>query len=281
MSWPWAAEVSAVREMTLLEAGILGVVQGITEFLPVSSSGHLVLARHALGLQGEALLFDAVVHFGSLVAIVWVFRRELLQMLSGLRPGEAGAEAAGGRRLLGLVVLATLPLVGVGLLARGWVAQVFGNPLVVPAMLVVTALLLVVSERLGGGRAGAELTVRRAAWVGLAQVLAVLPGLSRSGATIAGGMLAGLDRERATRFSFLLAIPAILGVTLLEGARAFRGGLPGIAGAEALVVGLLASGVSTWWAVVLFLRFVRGRALTPFAFYCVAVAVVLLVVRPW
>ncbi|TVR01410.1 MAG: undecaprenyl-diphosphatase UppP [Deltaproteobacteria bacterium] len=270
---------AGVASMSLMDAIVLGIVQGVTEFLPVSSSGHLLLARHFMGLPAEAMLFDAVVHFGSLLAIVAVFRHELVDMLHGLRFSR-DERARGGRRLLMLLGLATLPLVAVGLLARHWVKEVFSNPVVVPVMLFVTAGLLVLSERFHTTGRG-EITVRRAVLIGLAQVLAVLPGLSRSGTTIAGGMLLGLDRERATRFSFLLAIPAILGVTVLELRHALTGGAPAVASPASLVVGTAASAIATFVAVVLFLRFVRGRRLTPFAVYCAGVGGVLLLVQPW
>jgi undecaprenyl-diphosphatase len=262
--------------VTLWEAILLGAVQGVTEFLPVSSSGHLVIMHHLLGVREGALTFDAVIHLGSLAAILWAFRRDLALMARGVL-GASGEDGQAGRRLALLVGLATLPLAVLGFLGRGLVEQAFSSLWVTPVMLYATGALLLLAERLARRTpAATELTWRRALGVGLAQVLALLPGLSRSGATIAAGMALGLPRELAARFSFLLAIPALLGASLLELRHAVREA-SGTGGLE-LVAGTLAAGVTTYWAVVLFLRFVRRGSLAPFAYYTWALATAVLAV---
>jgi undecaprenyl-diphosphatase len=265
--------------MTLFEAVLLGIVQGVTEFLPVSSSGHLVIVQQLLGLSEGALTFDAVIHFGSLVAIMWVFRDELGLMIQGLT-GKRTEEGRTGRRLILLLIIATIPLVLIGVLARDLVSDAFSTIWVTPVMLYLTGVLLLLAERFPSrDQSGPESLVpwQKALAIGVAQVLAVLPGMSRSGITIVAGMMVGLSRDLAARFSFLMAIPALAGATLLELRTAFRPEVEQVAGPAALMVGTLVAGISTYYAVVLFLRFVKGRSLVPFAYYTWVLATVVLI----
>lgn len=280
--------------VTIVEAVILGIIQGVTEFLPVSSSGHLVLAQHWLGIAGDALTFDVMVHAGSLLAIVVVLRHELASVIQGLLGGRT-PEARAGRRLFWQLVVATLPLVAVGLLLRDWVDEAFSSPYVSIALLFVTGVVLLYADRasdvriqpigapagrMGGFSSrvgGAEATTwLQAAWMGISQAFAVLPGLSRSGITMSTGMVTGLSRESAARFSFLMSIPAILGATVLEGRGLVTGEVVSVASPTALAVGAAVSAVVTYLAVVLFLRFVRNGRLAPFAYYTWALAAVML-----
>lgn len=261
--------------MTLFEAVILGIIQGITEFLPVSSSGHLVLAQHWLGITGNALTFDVIVHAGSLAAIVVVLKDELLGIVAGLFGGRS-REAREGRALFWRLVVATLPLVVVGLLLRDWVDEAFSSALVSVAFLFVTGGFLLYADRTtdrrsygmsGSGIGDGSVHWSQAIWMGISQAFAVLPGLSRSGVTMGAGLMTGLDREAAARFSFLMSIPAILGATILELRGLLTGEVVSVAGTEALVVGAVVSAITTYLAVVLFLRFVRNGRLAPFAYY--------------
>ena len=259
--------------MTLWEAFVLGVVQGATEFLPVSSSGHLVLVHHAMGALDDVLVMDALLHLGSLVVIIGLFWRELWTVARALLPGQAVEERREGLRLLLFLVVGTVPLVIAGLTLRHVVEETFTSTWVTPLMLIVTGVLLLAAE-FAPKREEGPVTTGRALGVGLAQCFAMLPGLSRSGVTIAVGLALGLSRLTAARFSFLLAIPALAGASLL--------GLKGAFGAEStssltlpvVVVGVLASMVATWASVVLFLRFVRQRRLTAFAVYVMTLGVV-------
>lgn len=271
--------------MTVWQAVILGIVQGVTEFLPVSSSGHLVIAQQLLGITEHALTFDVMVHAGSLLAIVLALKDELALMWAGFaglfrgREGDAGGArpaAPEGRRLLGQVVVATLPLVAAGLLFRDLVDEAFSSALVPVVLLFATGALLLYADR--AARAGAREAAgwSHALWMGLAQALAVLPGLSRSGVTMSVGMMSGLSRQAAARFSFLMAIPAIAGATVLELRGLLAGQAVSAAGADALIVGAAASAVTSYAAIRLFLRFVRRGRLAPFAYYTWALGLVML-----
>ena len=232
--------------MALWFAVILGLAQGAAEFLPVSSSGHLALLQAffpALAPE-ESLTFDVVLHLGTLVSLAAVYRRELWGLMRALFPGsgEAGQE---GRRLLGLLMLGTLPL-GLVLPLKGWIEARCADTVFIGAALLVNGALLYISDKLVAGRkklpspGGALLT-------GFLQAFAALPGISRSGSTVTAGVLAGLRREDAVRYSFLLSFPAVLGACLVKLPEAVRGGLdhalllPALAGAGAAALsGLLA-----------------------------------------
>ena len=252
--------------MNVWEALILGVLQGVTEFLPVSSSGHLVIARHLLGIEAEALTFDVMVHLGSLLAVVAVFREELRQMVAGvLGARRPGAEE--GRRLFWLLVIASLPVAVVGLLLRDAIERAFSSVLVPAVMLFVTGTLLVFADRAAGSGQGSRPGVVHALAMGVGQALAVVPGLSRSGTTMSAGMLAGLTRQAAARFAFLMSIPAILGAAALEAASLVQNG-PGVdGGSGVLLAGTAASAASSYLAITLLLRFLQRGRLLPFAVY--------------
>lgn len=266
--------------MTTFEAIVLGIIQGVTEFLPVSSSGHLVLAQHWLGITGNALTFDVMLHAGSLVAIVVVLKEEIMSVVRGVFGGRT-AEARAGRRLFWQLVVATLPLVFVGLFLRDWVEEAFSSAYVSIAFLFVTGAVLLYADRSSKREAifasdsAHGTTWVQAMWMGVAQAFAVLPGLSRSGITMSAGMVGGLTREGAARFSFLMSIPAILGATILELRSAFAADVPSAAGTTETIIGVVVSGVVTYFAVVLFLRFVRSGRLAPFAYYTWVLAAVM------
>ncbi len=256
--------------MVLWFAVILGLVQGAAEFLPVSSSGHLALLQAFFpGLApADGLSFDVVLHLGTLISLTVVYRRELLSLIGALgrllrRRGEPGEE----RRLLGLLALGTLPL-GLALPVKGWIEAVSCDPRFIGGALLLNGALLYISDRVIAGRKGArEAAAADALLVGFAQAFAVFPGISRSGSTVAAGLLAGLDRSFAVRYSFLLSYPAVLGACLLKLTEALRAGLgpelwlPGLTGAAAAALaGLPAIGLVRVMAQ-------RGRFL-PFACYC-------------
>lgn len=265
--------------MTVWQAVVLGIVQGVTEFLPVSSSGHLVIVQQLLGITEHALTFDVMVHAGSLLAIVVALRSELALMVKGflgLFRAAPDPEAARGRRLLWQTAVATVPLAAAGLLFRDAVDQAFSSALVPVVLLFATGALLLYAD--GAPRLGAAESTAwsHVIWMGLAQALAVLPGLSRSGVTMSAGMMSGLTRTAAARFSFLMAIPAIAGATLLELRGLLDGRIVSAAGADALVVGAVSSAVTSYLAIRLFLRFVRRGRLAPFAYYTWVLGAVML-----
>jgi undecaprenyl-diphosphatase len=258
--------------MTHLIAFLLGIVQGLTEFLPVSSSGHLVVIQSFFpGFHGDELAFDVVLHLGTLLAVIVYFRKDLLALTGAVKPGVEGGRE---RRLLLWIVLATIPTGLIGFLGRDVFRQLFSVPRLVGITLLITALLLWLAERIPAGKR----TQHEAGWwrsvvIGLAQGLAILPGISRSGATIAAGMFSGLDRVQAARFSFLISIPAILGATLLDLPAITR--LSGQATGP-LLTGFLTSLLTGYAALGLLMFVVRRGRLVYFSLYCVIVGVAVL-----
>jgi undecaprenyl-diphosphatase len=281
--------------MLLLQAFLLGLIQGVTEFIPVSSSGHLQAVPFLLGWEPGSLAFDVALHLGTLVAVVAYFRADLWGMAKGLlRPGDRDAAARGSRRLVGLLAVASVPAAIVGLLARDVITAAFEQPLAVAAFLVLTAVLLWSAERrrtqLGTvehtaddvAAVGAELAAlpwSRAVGMGAAQALAIFPGVSRSGATIAAGMSLGMSRGAAARLSFLMLLPVTLGaalVTLPDLVTAQPGTLP--FGPVEIALGVSVSAVSGYLAIRFLIALVARRSLLVFARYVLVLAALLAVV---
>ncbi len=261
--------------MTLWEATVLGAVQGLTEFLPVSSSAHLVLLPWALGWPDPGLTFDLTVHLGTLCSLLLYFRVDLTGLA---RRTVAGAPE--GVRLLTALALGTVPGAAAGYFAKDFFEALFARPDWVGVFLLGTALLLGVAERVGRRLRSMEaLGPYEAVWIGVAQAVAIAPGISRSGATIAVGLLLGLTREAAARFSFLLAIPIIFGAGAhqLLGLR-HAGGAPVAWGP--LLVGFIVASAAGYATIGALLRYLRTRSLTPFALYC-ALLGLLVVAGTW
>jgi undecaprenyl-diphosphatase len=246
----------------MAQAVLLGILQGLTEFLPVSSSGHLVLARRLFGSSVESpVALDVMLHVGTLFAVLVYFRADLLRLLLSLGGGDSTD-----RRQVGLLALATLPIVVVGLLFAEQVEAAFSSPAVVGLCLLITGCMLAWAARLPAGTRGADaMRPLDALVIGALQAVAVLPGISRAGATVTAGLGRGLDRDLAARFAFLLSIPAILGavvfkldelVNLLD--TSFTPVLAGVA----------ASAVTGWLAIAIMMRVIRRGRLLPFALYC-------------
>lgn len=272
--------------MTVLEALLLGVVQGVTEFLPVSSTAHLILVPWVLGWRidpGEQFVFDVLVQDGTLLAVLVYFRRDLGAMARALVAGLARRAPLGTAeaRLGWWVILGSLPIGVLGIAFREFVREIHGLPAVVAGILLVATALLYAGERWGRRDRGTDaLTARDALHLGSWQALALLPGVSRSGATIAGGLLVGLDRPAAARFSFLLAIPALLGAGALETWDLLR--TPGaVDRVPALAAGFLAAAVVGFAAIHWLLRFLARRPLTAFGPYRIAAALALLGLALW
>ncbi len=262
--------------MDILQAIGLGVLQGLTEFLPVSSSGHLVLAQQFFGLHLEnALAFDVMLHVGTLGAVAVYFRRDLLAMAAAML-GRDVEDAEQHRRWVGLLALGTLPVALVGGLFADQVEAAFHSVTVVGAALLFTAtLLLLVAARGADGKGPAAFGVFETLVVGSFQVFGLVPGISRSGVTLAGGLVAGIERETAAKFSFLLSMPAIGGATVRN-----AGALGGLFDEAALAVlaGTVAAGLTGWVAIDVMMRVVRLGRLGIFALYCGVLGVVTLVV---
>ncbi len=285
----------------LIQAVVLGLLQGLTEFLPVSSSGHLQGVPYLLGWDSGSLAFDVMVHAGTLVAVVWYFRSDLW-WLAAHALGPRGTDTSERRQawqLIGLLALGSLPAAAAGLMFADVFEAAFASPRIVAGFLYLTAVLLWAAERIRARRAVAAVPgvvdvdtvpatddVGRDEWsvtagdavvIGVAQALAIFPGVSRSGATIAAGMSLGLSRTAAARFSFLLSIPVIIGATAvtLPGLGTLQpGALP--FGPVEIAVGVTAAALSGYWAIRLLLDLVARRSLLVFAGYVVAFATLLL-----
>ncbi len=258
--------------MTVTQAVALGILQGATEFLPVSSSGHLALAETALGAAPrQALLFDVVVHLGTLLSILVLLRARVARLLRGALSFLPGARSADpvDRRWIGLIVLGSLPTAAIGLLLRDATSAMHAQPAVIGGALWVTAAILFASERFGARvRGPEELGAADALLIGAVQGLAVLPGISRSGATVGTALWRGVRAETAVEFSMLLSVPAILGANALELARA--GSEAVRADALPLAVGFVMAFVTGMLGLRALQWVVAKRRLLPFAIYCVA-----------
>lgn len=262
----------------LMKACLYGVVQGLTEFLPVSSSGHLVVAKHYLGVEDAGVTMEVLTHAATALAAIIYLRARIAEMVravwSALRSRQRGLDDSS-RRDVGLVVMliiASIPAAVVGFLVRGSVEALFSNVSSTAVMLIVTGAFVYVAGRFGGGER--RLDVPRALLVGVAQAAAIVPGLSRSGLTVGTGLMLGVDRKRAFEFALMLSIPVILGATAFE----FAGGrLEG--SAELLAGAFCAAFVSGYFAISMLFRSVVKNRFYLFAYYLIPAGIILLIVR--
>jgi undecaprenyl-diphosphatase len=295
-----------------LEAILLGLIQGATEFLPVSSSGHLLLTQRLFGMDDQTfgLTFDVALHMGTLLALLFFFRRDILALprtlsasLSGRKalaaepalvavgqagqvplaasPGPANANLTGGiftARLIGLIITACIPAVIVGTLLSDFIEENVREPLIVALMLAVFGIIMLVADRLGPKiRNMDELTFLQAFLIGLAQALALVPGVSRAGITITTGLFLGLKRDQAARFSFLMAIPIIGGAGAKQSLSLLK---EPITSNQLLLmlVGLVVAAVAGYFALRFLIQFLTNFSLAAFSYYRVALAVVVVLV---
>ena len=263
--------------MSLIVAALLGLVEGLTEFLPVSSTGHLILVSQWLGSVDEgAKSFDIVIQLGAILAVVVHYRKLFANRLRG-----AFAREPASLRLFVALTVAFLPAALVGLVLGKTIKRLLFGPLPVAAALLVGGIVMIVVERVRKARhvegvSGTEhVTLKRALVIGLGQCFALWPGMSRSMSTIVAGQLSGLSTATAAEFSFLLSVPTLGAATLYEAYKA-RHELAQGAGAPQLVVGLLVSFVVAWLVIAAFLRYLSRRGLEPFGYYRIALAVIVL-----
>ncbi|MEN8190873.1 MAG: undecaprenyl-diphosphate phosphatase [Thermodesulfobacteriota bacterium] len=255
-----------------MKAILLGLVQGLTEFLPISSSGHLVITSHLLDFQGAGVAFDIFVHFGTLVAVIVVFRKELTAMVKApfaLRRGTLDEETRTYFLWDIYVVVATIPAVFAGLLLKDSIEEIFSSLTLVYAMLALTGVLMLLTRKLP--ERGVVLNCPRSLVIGCAQAMAILPGLSRSGSTIFAGMALGVDREVTARFSFIMSIPAILGAVVLQ-MKELIGSTPDQETILCVAGGTIAAMASGYAAIILLLEIVRRNRLVWFGYYCLLVS---------
>jgi undecaprenyl-diphosphatase len=268
--------------VSILEAILLGIVQGLTEFLPISSSGHLILvpwAQDYTFLRDNASFnktFDVALHLGTLIGVVYYFRRELWEVVLGfLRTVRARTIEDTQGRLAWVLIVGTIPAVIVGGLGEDWIDDHLGEPWMIGIQLIVFGLLLGAADRLPQRKEVDGVTVREGLVIGVAQALALAPGTSRSGITITAGRFLGLTRDAAARISFLLLVPATAGAVALKGYQAISDGLPhGVAGP--MIAGVIASAISGYLAIFWLLRYLRTRSYDVFVVYRVIVGILVL-----
>lgn len=254
--------------MSLIQALILGIIQGLSEFLPISSDGHLVLFPFMFGWNEPSLAFIVSTHIGTLAALLWVFRARILEILRAV-VGSGGREPD--RRLAWLIVIGTVPGAVIGAIFSSQVESAVERPVVAALLLGVTGWALLAAETKfeeheGEPRTEEQITRVDAGLIGLAQASAILPGISRSGTTIAMGLFRGINREDAARFSFLLAIPITIGAIIFEIPDMLDEGTSGNGGAMA--IGIIAAAITGVVAIKAMLALVRRRGLRPFGVYC-------------
>ncbi|MEN8113954.1 MAG: undecaprenyl-diphosphate phosphatase [Actinomycetota bacterium] len=242
----------------MLDAILWGAVQGLTEFLPISSSGHLVLVPAILGREVPDLATTAMLHLGTLVAVLIFYRQDLVRMARFDRPG---------RRMITIIMIGTIPAVILGLTLEDRLDQLTEHPIAVAGMLIVTGVILLSTTLLRrGDKPTEDLSPTDAGLIGLAQSFALIPGVSRSGMTISAGLARGMDRVEAARFAFLLGIPAIAGAGLLSMARLVSEGT-GVT--SETIVGMVVAAITGYWAIAFLIKVLARVGLAPFGIYCV------------
>lgn len=262
-------------EINLFHTIFLGIVQGLTEFLPVSSSGHLVFFQSLFGMKEPQLFFDVMLHFGTLLAVAVYFRADIRKIVQGMGAVLKGSEKnrEGGRLFL-WIILASIPTGIMGLFLRDWFESLFVKPKAVGGMLLITGLVLWLTRwTKGEGRPLEKMGWVDALLIGIAQGIAIIPGISRSGATISIGLFCGLNRELSGRFSFLLSIPAILGATFLELIKI------DLAQAQELWITLLGTSVSFGaglLSLTFLMKIIRRGKIANFSYYCWTMGLVMI-----
>lgn len=259
--------------MGILEAIILGIIQGLTEFLPVSSSGHLELAKVIFGQDAvgeESMLFTIVLHGATALSTVVVFRNDIADIFKGLFKFEWNAET----KFAAYILVSLIPVFIIGMLFRDEIESLFtGNIILVGGALIFTAILLYSTTRIKVNEGG-ELTFKRALIVGIAQAVAVLPGVSRSGSTISVALLAGVSRDRAARFSFLMVLPVIFGAMILDFKDFIEVQPDRVIDNYSLLAGFVAAFVAGLFACSWMIKIVKRAKLDYFAYYCLAIGII-------
>jgi undecaprenyl-diphosphatase len=259
--------------MNVFQALVLGIVQGLAEFLPISSSAHLSLVPYIFGWEDPGLAFDVALHLGTLAAVLWYFRQEWVNLT------KAGFNILRTQRVAGdeqwravFIVIATIPGAIGGLLLQKYAETVFRNPLITACTLIVLGVLLWAADRYAAQRRSLQsMRWTDALLIGLAQVCALIPGVSRSGSTMTAGRALGFDRTGAATFSFLMSMPITAAAAVVKVPEALREGIT-----LPIVVGILASGVSGWLAISVLLKYVSSKSFGVFAIYRVVLGLVIL-----
>ena len=274
-----AQSTTEMTDMSWVQVFVLSIVQGLTEFLPVSSSGHLRIVSELFWGQDAGASFTAVIQLGTELAVVVFFAKMIWQILTGWFKGWADKESRGQDWKMGwFVIVGSIPIGVLGLVGKDFIRDALRNLWITAAMLILFSIVFIVAERMGKKTRGFdELTMKDAVVMGLCQCLALIPGVSRSGGTISGGLFLGLDREVATRFSFLLAIPAVLASGLFSLPDAFDPAAGQAASGMQLLVGTAIAFVVGYASIAWLLKFVSNHSFEWFAAYRIPVGILVMI----
>lgn len=252
--------------MDIFQAIILGIVQGITEWLPISSSGHLVLFEHLFNLR-QPLIFDIMLHIGSLFVILFFFRKDIIELINGVFNKEKSKI-----NILIMMFIASIPIAFVGYFFNDFITSIFNDLRTVGFSLLFTALLIYLSKY--PKKKNKKLSFSSAAIIGLFQAIAILPGVSRSGSTISSGMFLGIKREDAARFSFLIFIPAIMGATIFEFSN-----ISAVDNVSAMIIGTVVSAVVGYFSLKLLMNIIKNDKFKWFSVYCLILGIAVLMIE--
>lgn len=265
-----------METLSMFQSIILGLVQGLGEFLPISSSGHLALLQYFFGIEGESvLMFAVMLHLGTLVSVFIVYWQdikelclELVAVIKDVFTGKGLRINANPTRRLGfLIIVATIPTAIIGLFFNDLFESFYGSLIAIGTGLIFTGTILFIAERMSGGKRKAmEMPFRSAVFVGIMQGLAITPGISRSGSTLFGGLTTRLNREFAVKFAFLISIPSILGSVVLEAPKAIKAGID-ISLLGPIAVGMIVAAISGLIAIKTMIKLVSDKKLSVFSFY--------------
>jgi len=269
--------MKGVKSLSLIYAIFMGIIQGLTEFLPVSSSGHLVIFQQILGLDEIGLGFNILLHIGTLIAVIIYYRKDLILLVNEffslskeilLTRGKPNIRTNEHRLLLVMLIVAIVPTAIIGFLFNDLFESLFKSAHIVGYMLIITGILLWYMNYLPlGSKRAIDMTTKDALFVGLIQGAAITPGISRAGATIFAGLFKGFSRDLATRFSFLLSIPAILSAVVLEGPEIFHE-LSTLSNLLPVISALIASAISGYLAIDMLIKLLKRQKLQYFSYYC-------------
>ncbi len=264
--------------MSFVQALVLGVIQGFTEFLPISSSGHLVFVPKIFNWADQGLAFDVVVHLGSLVAVIVYFRKKLWLLIKAFFSRNSGLVKE--RRLAWFLLLSIIPAGIVGWFGKDWIEEYLRSALVIGVGLIVWGIVLLIADRLqsriGWGESSLEtLNWKKVLFISCAQAIALIPGTSRSGITMSAGLFSKLDRKSAAEFSFLMSVPVILLAGLVKVVGLLENGLGDLT-YSTLLVGLVSAAFSGWLAVSLLMKIIQKWSFTPFVVYRVVVGILII-----
>ena len=266
--------------MTLIEAIVLGLVQGLTEFLPISSSAHLVITQMLFNISFPGFGFEILLHLGSVLAVIIYYRKDLIELIIGFFSYiKNRSEENKTNFWFSIYILVATIITGVsGILFEDYISTALKGPTMIAISLTITGIFLIIIERAvrTGGRTEKDMTLFDSVIIGIGQSLALIPGLSRSGTTLVVGMFAGLTKETAVRYSFLLSIPVILGSTVLAIKDLLNGELLAVAGAFPLIVAFIVTFISSLLGIVWFINFLKKSKLIYFAIYCFILALFVL-----